>query len=375
MCTPIRVLQVVAKMERNGYESRIMDIYRNIDKNIIQFDFYTHRKEKGDFDDEILKMGGTIYYNEAIKPHCFFRYLKNLDLFFKQHHYDIVHAHLNSYSGWVLLMAKKNGVKVRIAHSRNSGFDPGWKTIFKRASKMIINFPTTHRFACSKNAGKWLFGKTFEKDKNSRVIPNAFNCDAFAYKKYVRNEMRRRLGLREEIAIVNVGRLTYPKNHSMVFAVFRIFLARNPQAKLFLFGDGELKEQLYKLAESMGLSDVVIFMGNRPDVYKYLNAMDAMLFPSIYEGFGTVAIEAQCNGLPVLASDVLPEETAITDLIKFKSLKDSIDKWVDELESIISKGTRCDCSSKIKEAGYDMKINAINMQLFYLNVVKTVKEL
>ena len=371
MGDPIRVLQVVAKMERNGYESRIMDIYRNLDKEKVQFDFYTHRKEHGDFDDEIISMGGVIYYNDAISPFHFFRYLKELDSFFETHQYSIVHAHLNSYCAWVLFAAKRHGVKVRIAHSRNSGFDPGWKTIFKRASKIFINIPPTHRFACSKNAGIWLFGKKFLKDKNSKVIPNAFNCDAFSFNQNFRDEVRSELGLSDEdVAIVNVGRLTPPKNHRMIFAVFKRFYDRNHNSRLYLFGDGELKEQIVMLAEEMDLSKCVFFMGNRADVFRYLNGMDAMLFPSIYEGFGTVAVEAQCNGLPVLASDVLPDETRVTDLIKYRSLESSVDLWVEDLEQMLKNTSRSDQSCVIKEAGYDMKTNSMNMQDFYLTSVE-----
>ena len=370
MGEPIRVLQVVAKMERNGYESRIMDIYRNLDRSRVQFDFYTHRKDKGDFDDEIIGLGGKIYYNNAISPIHFLGYLKELNSFFREHHYDIVHSHLNSYSGWVLLAAKHNGVKVRIAHSRNSGFDPGWKTIFKRASKLIINIPPTHRFACSKKAGIWLFGRAFERDRNSKVIPNAFNCDAFAYNRETRENVRKELGIDTETAVVNVGRLTPQKNHEMIFEVFKSFNQRQPDSRLYLFGDGELKEQIRALADAMEISGRVTFMGNRPDVSKYLNAMDIMLFPSLYEGFGTVAIEAQCNGLPVLASDVLPEETRVTALIKYRALKDPISEWAEDLESLVRQNDRQDHSSEMKKAGYDMRTNALNMQNFYLKSIK-----
>lgn len=370
MNEPIRVLQVVTKMERNGYESRIMDVYRNINRDKVQFDFYTHRKERGDFDDEIIKMGGRIFYNDAINPFRFLGYLQRLDNFFKKNHYDIVHAHLNTYCAWVLLAAKKNGVKVRIAHSRNSGIDPGWKTIFKRASKIIINIPPTHRFACSKKAGEWLFGKKFLEDKNSRVIPNAFDCDSFAYNSEIREEVRRELGIDKEFALVNVGRLSLQKNHKMIFSVFKLFKEKYKDARLYLFGDGELKDKIQAMSCKFGISDSVFFMGNRPDVYKYLNGMDVMLFPSIYEGFGTVAIEAQCNGLPVIASDVLPPETKLTNLIKYRSLKEPIEYWVEDLENSLMETNRINHSSEMKKFGYDMKNNAAKMQDFYIESVE-----
>ena len=370
MSEPIRVLQIVGKMERSGYESRIMDIYRNLDRDIIQFDFYTHRKEKGDFDDEISSLGGRIFYNNPISPLHFPRYLRELDDFFKTHKYDIVHSHLNSYSAWGLLAAKRNGTKVRIAHSRSSGFDPGWKIIFKRASKLIVNIPPTHRFACSKKAGIWLFGRAFEDDINSKVIPNAFNCDVFAYNPESREDVRGELGLTDEIALVSVGRISPTKNHEMILRIFKKFSIKYPLSKLFLFGDGELTDHIRNLADAMDIKEFVVFMGNRPDVFRYLNGMDLMLFPSKNEGLGTVALEAQCNGLPVLASDVLPEETMVTDLIRYRSLKDPVCEWIKDAESMVLSNNRRDYSEEMKKAGYDMKTNALYMQSFYLESLK-----
>lgn len=371
MSEPIRVLQIVAKMERNGYESRIMDIYRNLDRDKVQFDFYTQRKEQGDFDEEICSLGGQIFYNNPIHPLRFFQYLGQLNSFFSNHHYKIVHSHLNSYSAWGLFAAKRNNVKVRIAHSRNSGFDPGWKTIFKKASKLFVNLPPTHRFACSQNAGMWLFGKTFLSDPNSKVIPNAFNCDAFTFDNKTRLDVREELGLGKEIAVVNVGRLSPPKNHFMLLKIFSVFKENNPCARLFLFGEGELEEQIKERASVMGIDEAIVFMGNRADVNRYLNGMDILLFPSVYEGFGTVTIEAQCNGLPVLASNVLPEETQLTELIQYESLNAPISSWADKMKRLLMECPRKDHSSVVKNAGYDMKINAQHMQEFYLQSIKS----
>ena len=219
---PIRVLQVVTLMERAGLESRLMDIYRNIDRTKIQFDFLTHRMEDGDFDDEIKSLGGIVYHIPGIKPWTLPQYIHNLDLFFKEHHdYKIIHVHLNTYSGWVQYAAKKAGIPVRITHSRNNGIDKNWKMVFKAMSKMIVNGPTTHKFACSRQAGEFLFGKKGILPPNEfMVIPNGFNLSKFAFDEVKRMEMRNKLNLTSELAIVHVGRLALQKNHKYLIQVF-----------------------------------------------------------------------------------------------------------------------------------------------------------
>lgn len=373
MSTPIRVLHVVTVMDRNGLESRIMDIYRNIDRTKIQFDFLTHREREGQFDKEIQSLGGKMYRMPAIHPTHFFGYLKNLQRFFHAHkEYRIVHAHLNSYCTWVLAIAKKNGVPVRIAHSRNSGMDHDWKAIFKYFSKLWVNIPTTHKFACSKQAGVWLFGKRGIQPPNDfRVISNAFDLEKFRYSKEKRREMRKYLGLTEEKAYVHVGRLTYQKNHKFLFDIFENILKEQPQAKLFLLGEGELREELVQLARSKKIDHAVVFLGNQKNVGAYLQAMDMMIFPSVYEGFGTVVIETQCIGIPTLASDVLPADTKITEIMEFMSVKhDSPKQWAQKAMEM-AETPRRSFEAEVKAAGYCIQETYAALSQFYLDVYRS----
>lgn len=369
---PIRVLHVVTVMNRNGLESRIMDIYRNIDRSKIQFDFLTHRKESGAYDSEIESLGGRVYHLPSISPLHFFSYLKVLDSFFKNHkEYDIVHAHLNSYCTWVLMIAKRNGVRVRIAHSRNSGMDNNWKAIFKYLSKLFVNGPTTHKFACSKQAGEWLFGKKGIIPPNYfKVIPNGFNLNKFKYNEDLRASKRIELGLnKQQIAVVLVGRLTYQKNHKFLFDVFEEILKTKPDAQLFLIGDGELRDELQLLVNKKRIHNNVTFVGNIPNVGDYLQAMDIMIFPSVYEGFGTVVIETQCIGLPTLASDVLPHETKITQCLEFMSpVKDSPRRWASKALDMYNTIERKPRHLEVKTAGYDIEDSYKLLATFYLNL-------
>ncbi len=373
---PIRVLQVVTCMNRNGYENRIMDIYRNIDRNKIQFDFLTHRLERGQFDDEIESLGGKIYRFPPLKPQRIFQYYRSLCEFFNQNKYLIVHAHLNAYCTWVLNAAKKHGVPIRVAHSRNSGMDHDWKAIFKFGSKLFVNIPTTHKFACSRQAGEWLFGKKGIQEPNYfRVIPNGFDLSKFRYSVEKREEIRKQLDIGvDETAIVHVGRLTYQKNHTFLLDVFREILKRKPNSKLVLIGDGELKSEIEAKIQEIGIQHSVVLLGSIPNVGDYLSAMDAMIFPSVYEGFGTVVLETQCNGLPTLSSDVLPQETKVTECEDFMSLKHSAEEWAERILQMIQATPRRDRMQEVKDAGYDINDSYKMLFDFYMDRIKDVQK-
>lgn len=374
MDEPIRVLHVVTIMERAGLESRIMDIYRNIDRKKIQFDFLTHRLEEGDYDNEIYSLGGIVYHIPCIKPWTFLRYLKNLESFFKEHSdYKIIHVHLNTYSGWVQYAAKRVGIPVRITHSRNNGLDKDWKMVFKALSKLIVNAPTTHKFACSKQAGEFLFGKKGILPPNDfRIIPNGFDTLKFSFDEHKRKVMREKLSLDNDFAIVHVGRLSAPKNHDYLIKVFKIVLEKEPKSKLFLVGEGELRHHIEQLVRQLNLTEHVSFLGSVNNVGDYLQAMDAMIFPSFYEGFGTVVLETQCSGMPTLASDVLTKETQITECLQYMSIKDDPKLWADKIIYMYKTIKRKDRTKEIQSAGYDIKNTYKILSDFYLSFYKTI---
>lgn len=371
----IRVLHVVTIMNRNGLESRIMDIYRNIDRDKVQFDFLTQREKEGHFDEEIEKLGGHVYHMSAPNPIRFISYIRKMNMFFKEHkEYKIVHSHINTFSSWVLLAAKKEGVPVRIAHSRTWGMEKNWKSIFKYISKKIINIPTTHKFACSKQAGKWLFGnKGILPPNHFKVIPNSIEIDKFVFNKEKRKEIRKELNLSDqEIAIIHVGRFVPQKNHIFLLKVFKKITEIKSDAKLFLIGEGELENKIKEECEKLNISHAVTFLGVKNNVGDYLNAMDCFIFPSLFEGFGTVVIEAQCNGLNVLASDSIPHETKVTDLVDFMSLKMNYKQWSEKVIEMIQEGAsneRERYADLVKKSGYDIRDTYSDLENFYLTVL------
>lgn len=376
MSEPIRILHCVTIMNRNGLENRLMDIYRNIDRSMIQFDFMTNRSEAGEFDEEILRLGGRVFHMSRIAPKTFFKYICELKRFFETHlEYKIVHSHLNTLSTWPLLMAKRAGVPVRIAHSRNASMDRNIKMLYKAFSRLFINGQATDRFACSRSAGIWLFGKKQVEKENFYVIPNAIQLDRFLYSEEKRQRMRNGLGMVEnELAIVCVARFSLQKNHAYLLQVFKEIKKKKPNSKLYLVGKGELEQEIRSHINSLELNDSVVFLGSRSDVGDVLTAMDAFIFPSFYEGFGTVIIEAQCSALPMIASDTIPTETKLCDCVEFASIKEDPAVWADKLLMLIERNQRKDNSALIRENGYDIRQSYAWMQNFYLGKLEEVQQ-
>lgn len=373
MTTPIRILHCVTIMNRNGLENRLMDIYRNIDRSVIQFDFMTNRTESGEFDEEIRQLGGRVYHMSRIAPKTFFRYIGELQVFFQEHpEYKIVHSHLNTLSTWPLLMAKRAGVPVRIAHSRNASMDRNIKMVYKAFSRLFINGQATERFACSRSAGIWLFGKKKVELDTFHVIPNAIQLDRFLYSEDKRQKMRRELGIKEnELAVVCVARFSRQKNHGFLLRVFSEIQKKNPNSRLYLVGLGELEQEIRDRISELGLTDSVVFLGSRSDVGDVLTAMDGFLFPSFYEGFGTVIVEAQCSALPIVVSDSIPNETKLCDSVEFASLQEEPAAWAEKLLALMEKTERRDNSALIREKGYDIRQSYAWMQQFYLDKIDT----
>ena len=322
----MRVLQVVTKMDRGGLETMLMNYYRRIDRNKVQFDFLVHREERGAYDDEIELLGGKIYRLPRLVPWSV-SYLSSLNNFFDEHlEYKIVHVHQDCLSSVILKAAKKHRIPVRIAHSHSSSQDKNLKYPIKLICKHSIPKYATDLFACGKNAGNWMFGGASYK-----IINNAIDVAAYAYDLTKRQEMRQQLSVENEFTVGHVGRFNQPKNHSFLLEIFNALLKEEPNAVLLLVGGGEDMKMIQVKAQILGIAEHVRFLGIRSDVADLMQAMDIFVFPSLYEGLGIALIEAQAAGLPCVVSDTIPKEAYLTDLVKSESLSDSPDIWAEKI--------------------------------------------
>ena len=258
----IRVLQCVNDMRRAGLETMLMNYYRHIDKEKIQFDFLTHRSKRSDYDDEIESLGGRIYYAPRLHPQNYPAYFKFMRHLFKEHpEYRIVHSHIDSMSYLPLLAAKWAGVPIRIAHSHNTSIDKDFKYLIKHFFRLLLVSVANCYCACGKEAGEYLFpGKVVDH------IPNSVNVDKFMYSKETRISKRSELAIENKLVIGHVGRLSYQKNHTFLLKVFKKISELNPNAVLILVGVGEREKIIRNQVHELSIQDRVILLGKRSEV-------------------------------------------------------------------------------------------------------------
>ena len=313
MNEPIRVLHVVQRMEAAGVQTLLMNIYRNIDRNKVQFDFLVHYTEPQFYDEEIKKMGGKLYKLSVREDYNFLKYKHDLDLFYKEHkEYKIVHGHMNSLGAIYLNAAEKASVPVRIAHAHSN------KTIYRIAIiKYLKIFITeqyanhaTDLFACSEDAGKYMF-----RDKPFTVINNAIDSDLFKAEPEIRDKIRNDLRLNNNFIIGHVGRFHPQKNQLFLIDIFYEIKKIRSNAKLILVGSGENEIEIRSKITKLELEKDILFLGNRSDMNIVYQSFDVFAFPSIHEGLGIAAIEAQAAGIPTVCTDTLPKEINVTPLI------------------------------------------------------------
>ena len=364
----IRILQIVTIMNRAGLESRLMDIYRNINREKIQFDFYTNRMEIGDFDNEILELGGIVFYSNGIQAFREKKKCIDFERFLQEHkEYRIVHSHVNEWSSIFCKAAMIAKVPVRIAHSRGANQTISLKGIYKNAVARSIKQYATHYFAVSKEAGEHLFGKKAVNDGLVRILPNAIDTNRFRFDPIVRKIVRDRLKITDETVIIHVGNLSPVKNHMYLLKVFDSVKKQDNRIKLLLVGEGNQRVKIEQWIADNNYEDSVSLLGKRSDVSELLQAADIFVFPSLHEGFPGAVLEAETSGLKCYISDTVTQEVVLTSYVSKMSIKDSPSIWA---KRILDERNyeRIDCSSIVRTAGYDISDLASVMEKLYINL-------
>lgn len=356
----IRVLQCVNNMHRAGLETMLMNYYRRIDREQIQFDFLTHRPERDDYDDEIESLGGKIYRAPRLYPQNMPAYAKYMKNFFAEHpEYKIMHSHIDAMSYLPLREGKKAGVPVRIAHSHNTSIDKDMKRMLKLYYRSRITSVSTHYLACGKEAGEFLF-----PGKESLVIPNAIEKDKFLYNDSMRIAKRKELGLKDEVVFGHIGRISYQKNHRFLVEIFAEILKLQPNSILLIIGVGEKEQEIRALVKELGIGKNVKFLGKRSDVSDLYQAMDAFVMPSHFEGVPVVGVEAQFANLPCFFSDKVPEEVAFSPATHFIALNDSAKEWAKQILDKMSRSPER-TGLQILDDRYDIDRSYIYLEDYY----------
>lgn len=362
----IRVLHVLGGLNRGGAESMIMNLYRNIDREQIQFDFIVHTDNiKQDYSDEVLKMGGKIYHFPKFKGYNIGEVKRKWEAFFLEHtEYKILHSHVRSYASLYLPIAKKYGL-ITIIHSHSTSNGGGISSIVKKFMQSSLKDKADYLFACSEESGRWLFGEKAIKQDNYRMIPNAVDTSTFVFDENIRAKMRDALNISGgTVAYGHVGRFHPAKNHMFLLEVFKGIFEKQPNSKLLIVGDGALRGEIEEKIKSLELSESVMLLGSRGDVAEIMQAMDVFVFPSKWEGLPVTVVEAQATGLPCFVSDTITRDVNTSSLVKYLPINSGTNIWVNEI--LKCDFTRKDVIQDIKNAGFDVKESAKKLTDFYM---------
>lgn len=371
----MKVLQVISSTNiGSGIANVVMNYYRNIDREQVQFDFLIFWEAPVNYNKEIESLGGRVYYFTKPGLTTYFKAKKELRNFFAEHkgEYDIVHCHEILVAKPVFEAARKQGgVKVCISHSHNSRLaDSFVKKVRNRIAVLGLAKKSDYCFACSKPAAENAFGKAILKSSKYKFIYNAVNLARFSYSEESRKEIREEFQIEDKIVFCNVGRFCYQKNQIFAVRVLQAALSQGKDAVLMLVGKGEDEQQLKDYVRSCDIEGKVIFTGARNDVDKILCAADVLVFPSRYEGLPVVMVEAQATGLPVLYSDTVTDEAAVLPGSVKMPLKEE-KKWAEAACSLAGGcEDRKSALSAVENAGFGIDRAAAKLSETYKEICR-----
>lgn len=371
---PIHVLVLITVLDRAGAETVAMNYMRNVDRDIIKYDFLINRPEKSPYEDEIEAMGGKVYHMSRIYPGKIGTYKKEFQEFLEEHpYYQIIHSHLEERSYYALKIAKRMGVPIRICHGHSHPTKVNLKLPARYFYKYVMRKYYTHSMACSNEVAEWLFGSAAAR--KTIILKNAVDTAVFRQDAEVAKEIRKELDIEDKLVIGHIGRFTKVKNQKFLVDIFAEIHRRIPNSVLLLVGGGDnaaenkYKEKVKARITEMRLDSAVKFLGVRDDVHRIMQGMDVLVMPSVSEGFPVTLIEAQSVGLKCVVSDVINQKINMTGGVQFLPLELRASVWATRTLQYIKKPIK-DASYKVKDAGYDIQHNAKWLQNFYISEMK-----
>lgn len=360
----IRVLHYVGNMKRGGMETFIMNLYRQIDRSQIQFDFAIHGENAGDFKEEILSLGGNFYYFSQMRKNPL-KYRMEWRTFWRnnKNRYSAFHMHTNSLANTIALEeAAKANIPIRIIHSHSSMANRGnlqWiNNILQKYHQRKIPQLATHLFSCSDKAAEWLFGGTSIGNMSVIQINNGVDIEKFRYDENKRKKIRLEFALNNFKVIGHIGTFLPVKNHQFIIDIVEQAYKQDNSVRCVLIGTGPLLEEMKKTVYQKKLENIIMFLGVRSDVADFLSAMDIFIMPSLFEGLPVSLIEVQANGLPSLISDSITQNVKLKDNVHYMALSDPKENWAGKVLEIINNGERDNDNSCITLRGFDIKDTA-----------------
>ena len=363
----MKILHITSELDGGGVERLLYDYCTRMVPDI-HFDFVVTSEKEGILEKKIEDLGCNIFrvskFRSGVKNHE----RQMLDII-KKGEYDIIHDHSGYKAFFNLKIAKKLGIKVRIAHAHQAFMtETRIACVIRKIVTLITKYYATQLFACGIDAAEWMWGKKTYQYGKVEIMTNAISIPNFVFSEEARNEIRKELGLTNKFIIGNVARFSYQKNHDFLIDIFREVKKQNGEAILLLVGGGELETDIKLKICDYGLSNSVIFLGIRDDVPRLMSAMDVFALPSRFEGLPVTLVEAQAASLPSFASDSITKEIKITNYLTYISLAQSAKEWADEILHAKNR-KRKDISYDIIKGGYDIESEAHKMKEYYFSII------
>lgn len=357
-----KVLIVIQLVRRGGVELVAINFARNIDKSKFDISFLLVDPYEAQDEDLLAELEGEgfRFINMPKNAGGYFGKYKFMDSLMKNEHFDIVHSHVILFSGFVLMAAKKNGVKVRIAHSHiikwNREENIKYK-LYKTVMQFLLNRYATVKIGCSKASGEYLFGKKAYR-KTGTFVANGVDTEKFSFNKQYRADIRNELKIDDDTLLVgHIGTVYKIKNQTFLVEIFAEMLKTQPNSKLLLVGEKVDIQPVIDKANELGVFDKVIFAGQRSDIYKFYSALDIMIFPSLHEALPVSLIEAQVSQLPCLIADTVTTEVKYNENVDFMPLDASSKEWCRKAFELLKINRDCVSIDELASI-YDIK-NAV----------------
>ena len=356
-------------MDRAGIETMLMNYYRNIDRNRIQFDFLCNKSKPGAYDEEILNLGGRIFHTPGLNPLKYGSYLKYMKSLFSEYpEYKIIEAHNGALGVYALNSAKINNIPVRIFHAHGASITKDLKYPLKLFCKWMIPNCANKYFSCGIEAARCYFGNKVVCDNRFTFIPNAIDVKKFEFSQEIRLKIRKEYKIENKKVIGHVGRFMKQKNHKFLLNIFSEVLKENSNVVLVMLGDGELLGAMKEYARTLNILNNVIFVGNVGNANEWYSAFDLFILPSIWEGLPVVGVEAQAAGLPCIFSDSITREIAITDKAQFIPLKANRNVWVEAISDKLANSSRDETEQQVTDNHYNICFEAKKLEELYLTL-------
>ncbi len=365
MAEPVRVLEMIASLTYGGSQAMIVNLCRAMDDSKVHCDFIIDHPELKGMEEIIEELGSKVYVMPAFHGTNVNEVKEAWDRFFDEHpEYQILHSHSRSYASIYLPIAKKHGVKT-IIHSHNTSNGKGFAAFVKNILQRPLRRQADYFFGCSRQAGEWLFGDRVVNSERFHVLNNAIDTDRFTFDEDVRRRYRDMFRLEDERVFLQVGRMSKQKNYLFTLDIFKAYLEKDPSARLFLVGNGELRDEIENRIVELGLLDQVNILEFRNDVDCLLQMADCFLMPSLFEGLSVAAVEAQASGIRCLLSDNCDKAVDITGLCEFLPLDKEV--WTEKMGEDLK--LREYTKEAIVKAGFDVDATAAWLEDFYRSIV------